>query len=270
MVNKFHSLLALAASATMGAGVLVAETPAQQTLDNHNAREAIPPAGPGSTATPDQAMQTDQLIAQQLNAISQDPTTAPDKLFVLNSAIDSMDEVRLSQTIEDRSTDQQVKQLAQHMITDHEALNSKLAQTAQELGVVLPRTLPSMKNQEAEIFAALPAKTIDQQYLAEMNAGHAKTIACFEAASTLSQNPRVRQLASDALPTLHEHRKMVQQVANSMGINFRQGNEAIPAGAELRASDQNSSGVNTNSAVNPNSPANNPDQTLHTTDKGGR
>jgi len=265
MVNKIHAMLALAASATIGAGVLMAVEPGQG-LDNHTQREAVPPPGPGSTATPEEQAHTDQLIGQQLNAISQDPNTAPDKLFVLNSAIDSMDEVRLSRTIQDRTTDEQVKNLAAKMITDHEALNLKLAQTAQELGVTLPQTLPSMKNQEAIIFAALPAKTIDQQYLADMNAGHAKAIACFEAASTLSQNPRVRQLATDTLPTLHEHRRMVQQVAQSMGINFRQENEAMPAGAQLQGNEQNTNSSNTKS----DSPANNPDQTLHTPDKGGR
>jgi putative membrane protein len=270
MVNKFHTMLALAASAAMGAGVLMAETPAQQSSDNHTAREAVPPPGPGATGNPEQAMKTDQLITQDLTLISQDPTTAPDKLFVLNSAIDSMDEVRLSQTIDERTTDQQIKQLAEKMIADHEALNSKLAQTAAELGFALPTTLPSMKNEEAIIFASLPAKVIDQQYLADMNAGHAKAIACFEAASTLSQNPRVRQLATDTLPTLHEHRRMVLQAAMAMGINFHEGSEAMPAGAELRGSDQTSNNANTNDASNPNSPANNPDQTLHTSDKGGR
>ncbi len=214
----------------------------------------IPRQGAGAQPTADEAASTDQQIKSQLTSIAQDPSTAPDKLFILNSAIDSQCEVNLSQIAQSRSSDPQVQKLAARMIQDHDTLNQRLQQTGQELGVQVPQSVPSMKYQEAQIFSSLSGKTLDQQYLADMNASHAKAIACFEAASTLSQNPRVKQLATETLPTLHEHRRMVQQVASSMGINFRQGDEAMPAGAHMRG--DNSANDSSANNSNPNNPGN--------------
>lgn len=279
MTRKIHTMLALAASATIGAGILMAADPQSQAPGNsHGAREAIDPKAPGANATADQAISADRQISTQLAAIGEDPATAPDKLFVLNTSLDNMCEVTMSQTAQARSSNPQVQQLAAHMTADHTALGQKLQQTAQEMGMQLPQNLPTMKNQESQIFASLSGKALDRQYLASMNASHAKAIACFEGASTLSQNPRVRQLAAETLPVLHEHRRMVQQVASAEGINFHQAEDAMPAAAQLRGTNDNPTNDltgNTPAGINNAQPPvvttpGGSGQPVHTTDKNGR
>ena len=247
MTKRTNSILALAASAIFGGGILLAVEP------NSGAAGQNQPAGQSPSGQQGQAaqqsgqaseqagQQADQQILQELQKIAQDPQSAPDKLFLLNSAIDSMTEVELSQQAQQKAQNDQVKQLAQHLIQDHQQMNQKLQQTAQQLGVQIPQSLPRMKQEEIRIKSSLSAREFEQHYVAGMNASHAKDVACFEAASALSQNPQVKQFATESLPKLREHRQMARQSAMALGIRLHDSDEAVPAGAHLHgdASDAN-------------------------------
>jgi putative membrane protein len=230
-------MLAIAASTIFGANILLAVEPNPGAGAGQNAQQPGQ-AGQKSGQAGEQAgqqagQQADQQVLQELQKLAQDPQTAPDKLFLLNAALDSMCEVELSQQAQQKAQSDQVKQLAQHLIQDHQQMNQRLQQTAQQLGVQIPQSLTRMKQEEIRVLASLSSREFEQHYVANMNAGHAKDIACFEAASSLSQNPQVKQFATEFLPKLREHRQMVRQSETALGMNL-QGDEAIPAGAHLR------------------------------------
>jgi len=165
---------------------------------------------------------------------AKDPQTACDKLFVLGTAVDGMWEVRLSQQAEQKTQNPKIKELAQKMIQDHQQLNQKLEQVAQGLGVRVPQALPRLKQEELQIFAALPEQDYDKAYIAQLHIGHAKAIAAFHAASELAKNEQVKQFAAANLPTLKEHLRMVKEEAVVLGI-ARDTDEAQPAGAHIPA-----------------------------------
>jgi putative membrane protein len=140
--------------------------------------------------------------------------------------------VQLSEQAQQKAQSDQVKQIAQRFVQDHERMNQQLKQVAQQLGVQVPQTLPSMKQEELQIFSSLSGKEFDQHYVAHMNAMHAHDVAAFEGTSSLSQNAPVKQFATENLPTLQQHYQMVRQVAQGFGIST-QGADATPAGAHL-------------------------------------
>jgi putative membrane protein len=220
-----HAMVTLAAATLLSGGIFaMAADPVAQGVQ--------PAAANNNNAMAPANDQAGRQATDELRQFAQDPQTAPDKMFLLNAATDNMCEIQLSQQAVQHAQSQQVKNLAQRMIQDHTALGQKAQPVAQALGIQLPTGISEMQQAEIDVYAALPGKTFDEQFLAHMNAAHDKAIACFEAAASLSNNAQVKQFASDALPTLRMHRDMVRQTAAALGVNLG-GAEATPAAAHL-------------------------------------
>ena len=170
-------------------------------------------------------------INQQLQQFAQDPSTAPDKLFVLMAAIDNEFEIQSAKAAEQKSQNEQVKQVAQKMIEDHSKAKEQLQPVAQQLGVQLPEQLPRMKQSVLQIMQALPADQFDKHYMAHLQAAHARDVTKFNACAQLSQNDQVKQFAQQQLPVLQQHQQHVNQTAQALGLPS--GMEAMPAGARI-------------------------------------
>jgi putative membrane protein len=176
----------------------------------------------------------DMQIVQQLQQFAQDPNTAADKCFVVMAAIDNEFEIQSGQAAQQKSQNDQVKQIAQKMVDDHTKAKQQLQQVAQQLQVQLPEQLPRMKQAELQIMSALPADQFDKNYLAHLQAAHAKDVTKFNSVSQLSQNDQVKQFAQQTLPVLQQHAQQVNQTATAMGLP--NGMEAIQAGAKIQGS----------------------------------
>jgi putative membrane protein len=245
MNRPTHRVIALAAATLLGGGIMaMAADPAQ----SGGANNAMDQTVVGATAQPGKQ------LTDELRQFAQDPQTAPDKLFLLTAAVDNMCEIQLSQQAVQHAQSDKVKDLAQHMIQDHTQLGQKAQPVAQAIGVQLPSGIPEMRQAEIDVYAALPGKTFDEQFLAHMAAAHDKAIASFEAAASLSQNAQVKQFASDALPTLRMHRDMVMQTASTLGINLG-ASDASPAAAHIPGANGNQMSTGGGSGSGTNAPA---------------
>jgi putative membrane protein len=176
----------------------------------------------------------DMQIVQQLQQFAQDPNTAADKCFVVMAAIDNEFEIQSGQAAQQKSQNDQVKQIAQKMVDDHTKAKQQLQQVAQQLQVQLPDQLPRMKQAELQIMSALPADQFDKHYLAHLQAAHAKDVTKFNSVSQISQNEQVKQFAQQTLPVLQQHAQHVNQTATAMGLPS--GMEAVQAGATIQGS----------------------------------
>jgi putative membrane protein len=222
MLKKAHTILALAASATIGAGILLADD-APTNVDASNQNGAV---------AQDRRV-ADHQIGEQLRNIAKDPDTAGDKLFLLNTDIDNTAEINLNQTISSQDSDPMVKQLADHMIKDHQAMTPKLDQLAEDVGIQLPHEVPAVPREEAKIITSMSSKQMEHAYFVHMYVAHQKLIASFESESTTSTNPKLRLFAMESLPTLQAHLAMVQQTAGAEGVIVTP-NEPTPASATIR------------------------------------
>ena len=159
----------------------------------------------------------------------------PDKLFLVCAAIDNNAEMQLGQLAQTKATDPQVKQIAQRMMQDHQQAQRDLQEAAQQAGVQLPRSVTATKQQEMRVLQSLSGKDFDQQYIAKMQAGHAKAVNEYQATAQLAKNDQVKAYASKTLPTLQQHYQQVQQTATALGLPNAA--EAQPAGARMGGSD---------------------------------
>jgi putative membrane protein len=176
-----------------------------------------------------------QQISQQLQQIGRDRENAAEKLFLLNAAISSQWEYRLSQHAQQHAQNEQVKQLAQRMVRDHQELNQQLQRTAQQLQLQLPQGLPEMKQQELQVLTQLPAEQFEKYYLVSMQANHARDAIAFQAVSQIAENEQVKQFASQQLTKFQEHMQEVSRTASAMGLPSS--DEAMQAGQRITPRD---------------------------------
>jgi putative membrane protein len=178
-------------------------------------------------------------MTQQLQKIAQDPKTACDKLFILEAAKCNMMEQSIAQQVAQKAQNDQVKQLAQRIVQDHAQAQQQLQQAAQQLDLQLPQQASPMEQQVIQIIASVPADQFDKQFVAHMQANHARDILLYQTEAQLGQSDPAKQYASQTLPTLQKHQQQTQQVAQALGLP--NGQEAVPAGARIGA-DNTSSG----------------------------
>src|SRR5687767_2960993 len=195
--------------------------------------------GEGQGQGKGQGRGADMQINQQLQKFAEDPSTAADKLFVVMAAIDNEFEIQAGQKAQQKSQNDQVKQVAQKMVDDHTKAKQQLQQVAQQLQVQLPEQLPRMKQATLQVMNALPADQFDKHYMAHLQAQHARDVTKFNSTSQLAQNDQVKQFAQQQLPVLQQHFAHVNQTAQAMGLPS--GMEAVQAGAKIQ-SDSGDSG----------------------------
>lgn len=199
--------------------------------------------------------QVDMQVDQQLQKIQQSREMAADKLFVLEAGLGGQFEMALAQQALTKSQDQQVKQVAQTIIRDHDQANQQLMQVAQKVQVELPKGLTSMKQQKLQIIGSLDSKMYDQKFLACMDALHAHDVAEFRNTAQLAQSPDVKQFASATLPKLQEHHQQIKQAGTAAGLPA--GTDAMPASGRVPAQ-QSQQGVTPRSDGGNTAPENRP------------
>src|SRR4051794_9113312 len=138
-MKKLFLTVATAAALSLGAIHLATADDTSASSYNSNAAEA------------------EKIIEQQLDQIAKDPSTAADKLFVLEAAKGNMKEAVLAQQVMSKVKNQEVKQLAQQINQDHNKAQEQLRQVAESLNIKLPQALPQAEQKMIQIIVSLPA-----------------------------------------------------------------------------------------------------------------
>lgn len=228
MTKRTISAIALAAGMAFGT-YAIAQNEAQTGQADQNRQES---------RTSDRDFHRD---LQQANS--------PDKLFILTTAVGNECEIQMSQAAAEHSQSEQVKQLAQRMVQDHQKLAQQLQPIAQQQGVTIPQALPALEQQKLQVLSSLQGSDFDQAYLSDLKADHAANVSKFEDEAKLAKDNQLKQFAAQALPTLQEHQQMVSQAAVAVGLPS--GMEAQPAGLRMHGEAGGANG-NTGAEMNGN------------------
>jgi predicted outer membrane protein len=182
----------------------------------------------GAQASADAQAKIDRLLAD----IAKDPKTSADKLFILQSALQTKSEIELAKQVAQKSQNAAVKKMAQQMQQSLTQQWQQLQQTAQAIGLELPQELAQAQVAEVNIVAALPADQIDQQYLSQVQTDNAEDLARYQSQSQVAQDPRVKQFAQQQVAQAQKRSQDANQVAQGIGMQ----GEAQPAGARIQGS----------------------------------
>jgi len=161
---------------------------------------------------------------------SQQSQQHDEKEFVKEAAGGNAFEIQLSQFVEQRSQDQQVKQLAQQLIQDHQQAQQQLKQVAQALGAQADEQLTPAQQAKLQEMQKKQGADLDRAYIFCNVGDHHKDVMMYSWEARNAQNPQLKQYCEQILPHLQSHLQHVDRVAMAItGVNDAQtAGERIP------------------------------------------
>jgi putative membrane protein len=145
--------------------------------------------------------------------------SARDNGFIRDVEAGDAYEISAGQKALIKSSDEQVKSLAQHMVDDHSKADKQIIALATRHGV---STTNGMTGQQIDMLKRLDNLTgadFDREYLSQQEQAHKDTIAKFQDAGSNADSQDVRDWANATLPTLQSHLTMIQTRNGNMNNN---------------------------------------------------
>jgi len=139
-----------------------------------------------------------------------------DQTFLKGAVEGGLAEVELGQLAVEKSSNEDVKSFAQHMVEDHGKANEDLKQLASQKGVSLPSEPSAKQKANKERLSKLSGDEFDRAYMSDMLKDHRTDIAAFEQESDSGMDSDIKKFASQALPTLREHLKQAESVTGKI------------------------------------------------------
>lgn len=231
---------ALAVAFSFAAGGALAQT-------GVNSPSQVNKSGSASTAS-SQPPLTD---AGGANSRSKGPATASgksgalahgDRKFVEDAAKDGLAEVELGKLASSKATNDQVKQFAQRMVTDHGKANDELKSLASAKDVDVPASTDRKHQKELDKMSKADASRFDREYMEHMVKEHKKDVKEFEKQAKHAKDPELKAFAEKTLPTLHDHLQLAQSTYDAVKHGGKTASNAGPGTSNPGAITGNTTG----------------------------
>jgi putative membrane protein len=150
-----------------------------------------------------------------------------DRMFMEKAAAGGMEEVDLGNAVKDKASDQQVKDFANKMVTDHTKANDELQALMSQKGLNAPSAIPAKDKAKDDKLKAKSGADLDKAYMADMVKDHDKDVKEFQDEASNGNDPDVKAWAAKTVTTLQEHQKMAHDIAQKVGAQAsgKQGSE---------------------------------------------
>ena len=146
---------------------------------------------------------------------------AADRKFARDAAMGGMMAVEMGKVVLQRSSTDQGRQMAQHIIEDHTQANAQLQSLAQSKGIDIPTQLDSEHQKEIAKLQKVSDKDFDRKYFALMVSEHKKDIKAFRHEAARGSDSDLKQLARTTLPKLEQHMKAAQNSQKAVAGGWR-------------------------------------------------
>lgn len=152
-----------------------------------------------------------------IRAKAQIPQPDPDttaKHFLIVASIKNLQEVSAGELAVKMAKQTDVKAFGQLMVSDHQAAEQQLLQTAKKSGISLPAAATGGIQPDLMLKNAGPK--FDSMYVHAMVSGHRNTVEVFQNYATTGKDPVVREFARQMLPKLKHHLEAIEQIEKQM------------------------------------------------------
>jgi putative membrane protein len=191
---KRPGLTLVIALASLGAATVV---PANEPATAVSPRAGTPAATAGRSSEP------------PISAVPED-----DAAFVRQALRSGRQEVADSRNAVTRATREDVRSMAQMLMTEHMSMNAELESLADRKGwKAAEPSAPPQDPGDRDGAPAVAAADFDNAYVQSQIRSHQHTITLFRGQSTAARDADVRQLAAKALPKLEQHLAALQRLA---------------------------------------------------------
>jgi putative membrane protein len=184
---------------------------AQNQIQRTEAAQGQTGTGPGITHNPVTPVQGSRRAASGAETL----TTSG---FVHMASVSDQYEIQAAQLAMQRSQNQEVKNFAQRMATDHETTTRQLQGLVQNISSVQVTTALDAKH--TEMLTQLRnarGSDFDRLYMTQQIQAHQNAVDLFHNYSQAGDNAQLKQWASATLPKLQEHLQMAQQTQRQLG-----------------------------------------------------
>lgn len=128
--------------------------------------------------------------------------------FLTKNVIDNNMEIDLSKLGKSKSTDKQVKAVANQMIADH----TQMLKDVKALAAKKHVTLPEYNTMPATDLGNATGKEFDKMWVQHMLTGHEAKLAELQSVINSTQDADIKALAGKALPKVQMHRDMLAKI----------------------------------------------------------
>jgi putative membrane protein len=139
---------------------------------------------------------------------------ASDREFVKDAAEGSALEIELGKLAQEKGSSEAVKEFGKRMVEDHTRAGENLKQAAAKVNIQASPELSRKSKKAQEKLSKLSGPDFDREYAKMMVSDHKNDVKAFERESKSGAAPTVKEFANKTLPTLQEHYKLAQQLAN--------------------------------------------------------
>ncbi|HEX8237247.1 MAG TPA: DUF4142 domain-containing protein [Abditibacteriaceae bacterium] len=140
-----------------------------------------------------------------------------DRLFMLKAAQGNTAEVLTGQLALRKSTNPQVRQLAQMLVREHGQANVELLQITRRKGLPLPSTVGAMHAATSDQLSRLSGARFDQMFMAAQVEAHEATILLYQQEIAQGRDRDARAYATKYLPGVLTHTAMIYNIARRVG-----------------------------------------------------
>jgi putative membrane protein len=126
--------------------------------------------------------------------------------------------IAVGNAAQQRSSNQQVKDVAARFVTDQTQLDQAVQQTASTLGVSLPGTPTADQQATADRLQTLNGQDFDTLFVTSLLNWHTQAIQVCQTEVSQGSNAQAKKVAQDALAVLQAHHDALVALAQSLGI----------------------------------------------------
>ena len=140
-----------------------------------------------------------------------------DKQFLMTASQSDYTEMTFSKLALQKSTNPQVKQYAQKMITDHTKLEAEMKPFADKMGVTPVTTLDADHQQKYDQLSSMSGTDFDKGYMSAMDTDHHKSLDNFKSELSSTQDPSFKKVVAKGEKVVAQHTEMADKMTTKIG-----------------------------------------------------
>lgn len=163
-------------------------------------------------------------VAQDSSAVGS-AFSAKDKTYLKTAAQSDMAEMKMAQLALQKSSNEDIKNYANQMMTDHQKTTDAAKPVAEKAGLSMPTDVNAMEKSACSKLEGLSGAQFDRTYVRINVKAHKKLLKEGKAEAASTQNSDMKTLTSMQEPIITEHTQKAEELVKKMG-----GKSGSPAG----------------------------------------
>ena len=137
---------------------------------------------------------------------------ASDDSFVKKASQGGLAEVKMGELAQQRAQSPQVKEFAQHLVSEHQQANTELQQLAQTKNMKIETEVSGKHKQAVSRLEKTKPEEFDKKFMDTVVKQHEEDIKDFKKQAEKGKDADIKSWAQKTLPALEKHLQMAQQV----------------------------------------------------------